>query len=236
MSSSFTHLPAYAYSQDLLIPKWFLTVYQFLQNGQISEGEFENALRYLQETGIIKLSVDPSSLGSFLITQTLIEQNRTEFPELSDCTPGWYITGYFTPHESDYSDSPVPVTVEGATYQLREDFVKEVKVEGWGKTVSGKYVGWYGGSFHLSNFPLDSLGNNLNLHIVAADPSLIRPNSLLRIPTLDSPWDEMVFLASDVGTAIIGKHVDVYTGEGKKALDETFRITGHENTVCVEAK
>jgi len=40
-------------------------------------------------------------------------------------------------------------------------------------------------------------------------------------------------LVSDVGPAIIGKHIDVFVGEGDEARIETERITSYENTLCV---
>lgn len=35
------------------------------------------------------------------------------------------------------------------------------------------------------------------------------------------------------GPDITGKHIDVYTGIGAAADRETYRITGHDNTVCI---
>jgi len=46
------------------------------------------------------------------------------------------------------------------------------------------------------------------------------------------PWNQIVLLAHDVGPAIKGKHIDLYTGEGKQAEMETFRVTSSNNTVC----
>lgn len=232
------YAPAYANGEELLIPKWVSKVHQFLEEGLISEKEFSNAMVYLQEKQIIRLVEIRynDTIGDFLITRALLEQNKTELPDLLDCSSEWYVTGYFTPHESDYRGDLVTTSVEGTSYQLREDFVEVVKIEGWGRTLSGKYLGWYDESFHLSEFPLDALGSRLFIPVVAVDASLIPPNSLLKIPTLPPPWNGVVFLATDVGTSIIGKHVDVYTGEGKNAEEETYRITGYKNTVCLEAK
>ncbi len=38
----------------------------------------------------------------------------------------------------------------------------------------------------------------------------------------------------DEGPAIIGKHIDVFTGEGIDAENETFRNTGYNNQVCTQ--
>ncbi len=43
----------------------------------------------------------------------------------------------------------------------------------------------------------------------------------------------MVFSALDEGPSIIGKDIDVYTGEGIEGENETFRITGSNNDVCI---
>jgi len=78
-------------------------------------------------------------------------------------------------------------------------------------------------------------GDKLLAKSVAVDSEIINQKTKLTIQTLPSPWSEMVFTASDVGPSIKGKHIDVYTGEGKQAELETFRITGTENDVCTEA-
>ncbi len=44
----------------------------------------------------------------------------------------------------------------------------------------------------------------------------------------------MVFSGLDEGPSINGKHIDVFTGEGIDAENETFRITGSNNTVCMQ--
>ena len=79
---------------------------------------------------------------------------------------------------------------------------------------------------------MDSLGNNLVVGSIAVDPQIIKPGTKITIPTLLQPWNQTVFDSNDVGPAIIGKHIDVYTGEGLDARKEAFRITGYNNSVC----
>jgi len=152
----------------------------------------------------------------------------------AQCTQGWYVTGYFTPLESDYNGKLVKIKAEGTTLKAKKDFVKAVKIEGWGKLTSGKYLGWYDKKFHLSDNPLDSVGNPLVVGMIATDSSIISLNSQVTIPTLPNPWNETIFTATDVGPSINDNHVDVYTGEGRDAEEETFRITGQNNTVCLQ--
>jgi len=152
----------------------------------------------------------------------------------SNCSSDWYITGYFTPVESDYFSDFQEITFGDETMQFKSDFLSVVKTEGWGKTISGEYVGWYDDSFHISDMPLDSHGEPLLVQYVAVDSEMIKQKTYLIIPNLPSPWNEMIFQSSDVGPSITGKHIDVYVGEGKQAEQETFRITSTENDVCIE--
>ena len=154
----------------------------------------------------------------------------------STCSMDWYITGYYTPVESDYSGDFTTVLVDGVERQYRSDFLADVKIEGWGRALAGDYVGWYHYSYHHSDDALDAKGNKLVVGIVAADPYRInlyeKNEHKLIIPTLQSPWNEIIFTVTDTGPSIMGKHIDVFTGEGKQAEEETFRITGDGNTIC----
>lgn len=150
----------------------------------------------------------------------------------TSCTEEWNITGYHTPVESDYSGGFIPITIDNDEREFRQDFVNKVMVNGWGKTLAGDYLGWFDNSFHLDSNALDSEGNVLVVGIVAVDLTIIEPNSSLIIPTLPDPWNKVIFQSSDVGDSIIGKHIDVFTGEGAAAEQETFQITGSNNRVC----
>jgi len=171
----------------------------------------------LNLTFVADITMDPSIPTSF-----------------SNCSSDWYITGYFTPVESDYFSDFQEITFGDETMQFKSDFLSVVKTEGWGKTISGEYVGWYDDSFHISDMPLDSHGEPLLVQYVAVDSEMIKQKTYLIIPSLPSPWNEMIFQSSDVGPSITGKHIDVYVGEGKQAEQETFRITSTENDVCIE--
>ncbi len=165
------------------------------------------------------------------------EETPSSSPNIfSTCSKDWYITGYYTPVESDYSGDFTTVLVGGVERQYRSDFLADVKIEGWGRTLSGDYVGWYHHSYHLSDDALDAKGNKLVVGSVAVDPYKInlyeKNEHKLIIPTLQSPWNEIIFTATDTGPSVMGKHIDVFTGEGKQAEEETYRITGDGNTIC----
>ena len=164
-----------------------------------------------------------------------LQQEKSNLENEFDlCTSDWYITGYFLPIESDYSGKLVEISVNEVKQFYLADFLANVKIEGWGKTNAGNYLGWYHDSYHIGETSLDALGNDLVVGMIAVDTSLIEHGSELIIPTLPEPWNNMVFSASDVGPSIIGKHIDVFTGEGITAENETFRITGSNNTVCMQ--
>lgn len=154
-----------------------------------------------------------------------------EFQTVS-CTTGWHITGYFTPVESDYSGAKQTISVQGQTRSFYTSFLNDVKIEGWGKTLAGDYIGWWDNSWHRASYAMDSLGNKLVVGKVATDPSIIPKNTALKITTLPSPWNSKIFTTGDVGPSIQGKDIDVFTGEGKAAELETFRITGDNQQVC----
>jgi len=156
---------------------------------------------------------------------------KTNFPS---CTSDWYITGYFLPIESDYSGKSVEISVDGVKEFYFSDFLEAVKIEGWGRTNAGTYLGWYHGAFTMSDTYLDAHDNNLIVGMVAVDDLVIEHGTELTIPTLPEPWNDMVFSGLDEGPSINGKHIDVFTGEGLNAENETFRITGYNNQVCIQ--
>jgi 3D (Asp-Asp-Asp) domain-containing protein len=150
------------------------------------------------------------------------------------CISGFTITGYFTPFETDYPGQK-KVTINLGSVgnkEFDENFIKDVKVEGWGKTKDGSYIGFHDGKWHQSPNPLNSNGHQLIKGSAAVDNRIISNLKQLTIPTLVAPYNNETFSANDVGGAIKGKHIDIYTGEGKAAETETKRITGENNVVC----
>jgi 3D (Asp-Asp-Asp) domain-containing protein len=150
----------------------------------------------------------------------------------TNCSTGWYITRYFTPVETEYSGSTKSLLVDGITRNLYSSFLDDVKIEGWGKTKKGDYVGYSDGTYHSSKYPLDSAGNPLRIGDIATDPLLIPMGTMVKIPTLPSHWNNKIYTATDVGPAIKGKHIDVYIGEAKLVKEQTRKITGLGNMVC----
>ncbi len=148
------------------------------------------------------------------------------------CTSGWYVTGYYTPHEADFSGNKIQIQAEGQTLQVKDDFIDEIKTEGWGKLESGVYLGWYDSGYHLSPDPLDAHDTALSETSLAADPNVFPQGTKVYIPTLPAPYDQRIFTIDDVGPSIKGKHVDVYTGEEQTAYEDMFSITGYDNIIC----
>ena len=151
----------------------------------------------------------------------------------SGCSTDWYITGYYTPDETQFNGPKEEILVNGKSEFYKSKFIKEIKTEGWGKTTNGKYLGWYDNKFHLENNPLDYNGDILQIKTVAADLSVLPIGTKITIPDLPEPWSTFTFYVADVGPSINGKHIDVYAGEGNDARNITEKITSKGQNVCI---
>lgn len=150
-----------------------------------------------------------------------------------NCSGDWWITAYFTPIESDYaSTGTVTISTDKGSRTFYKGFVDEIKIQGSGKTLAGDYLGYWSDSFHVMGQPLTSSGVSVQVGQIATDTSLIPYDKKVAVPFLPEPWNGKVFTATDTGPAIVGKHIDVYTGFGLDARKEAFRITGTGHTVC----
>lgn len=220
-----------ATAEDLKIPEWVFLVYDFWKSEQISDNEFINSLEYLQDLQIIQLALIPEYdiLTNFQLSVSL--DDEIDFEEFSDCSRGWYVTGYYIPQEDDFDGEYVVIESIGS---FRSDFLDVVKSEGWGMSKSYDYLGWYDGSFHLNEFPQDYYENQLTFPTIAVDPIFIKPYSDIWIPTMPYPWNDIVFKSTDAGPSIKGKHIDVFTGEGIEAQKMTEAITSFGNMICVK--
>lgn len=150
-----------------------------------------------------------------------------------DCSDGWRITGYFTPVETDYSSPEmVDVNIHGiGKMSFNAEFIKvifnddEGYGEGWGKTQYGWYLGNYDGHWHVADAPLDANDKPLEANTVAVDNRIIPAGSIVSIPNLPGDLGKLEFKSNDVGVTVHGKHIDVYTGEGRDARRRMYRFT-----------
>jgi 3D (Asp-Asp-Asp) domain-containing protein len=158
------------------------------------------------------------------------------------CSEGWRITGYFTPVETDYmSEDKTEVDIVGVgKMSFDSEFVRTVfdedlgYGEGWGKTRFGWYLGNYNGQWHKSDTALDAHNSPLKSNSVAVDNSLIPKNSTVTIPGLPGEYGKENFVSNDVGVTVHGKHIDVFTGEGKEAEREMYRVTFEDDNELQE--
>jgi len=152
----------------------------------------------------------------------------------TSCSDGWYITGYYVPREQELPDATEEINVNRVgNLSFSQKFLSETRTEGWGITRFGWALGYYGGGWHRSDAgPLDAAGNLLKDGAIAIDRSVIPPGAQVQISTLPNPWASKVFRATDIGVGIVGQHIDVFTGVGLAAEQETFRITSDNNRVC----
>jgi len=217
-------------AETVKIPEWVFDVYDFWIEKKISDNDFSNMLTYLETNDIINLLLHQDyDVKTNFILSIVSNQNTDQY---QSCSYGWYVTGYFIPVEGDYYDEFVTISTDKISREFRQDFVDAVKIEGWGKTLSGDYLGWYNSSFHINKNALDLDGEILVVGKIAIDTTMINHDAKLVIPTLPEPWNEIIFVSSDEGTSIKGKHIDLFTGEGKLAEKETYRITSYDNKVC----
>lgn len=225
-------IPTQTFGEKSNFPGWLYDINYFWEEGYISDNELIAAIKYLDENNIITLPLhqDYDYKSNFLLG--ILDQKFYD-AEDKNCEEGWYITGYFLPIESDYNGNKIEIKIEEKSHTFQNDFVNDVKTEGWGRTNDSNYLGWYSDEFHLNEFPLDSFGNELLVGDIAVDPSIIEFDTRIIISTLVEPWNEIIFVATDIGPSIKEKHIDVYTGEGKNAEKETYRITGYDNSVCL---
>ena len=219
-----------ANAETVNIPKWIFTVHDFWIEEKISDDEFITMLNYLEKQNIVDLILHKSyDVKTNFLLSMMQNQNTQQF---TSCSDGWYVTGYFVPVETDYSDEFITINISETQREFRQDFVDAIKIEGWGKTLSRDYLGWYDDSFHINETALDQNGQPLIAGIIAVDNAIIDSGTKLIISTLPEPWNEIILLSADEGPSIKGKHVDLFTGEGKLAENETFRITSYDNKVC----
>ena len=152
------------------------------------------------------------------------------------CSDGWRITGYFTPVETDYTTTETAdIDIRGlGKMSFNADFLKvifnadEGYGEGWGKTRFGWYLGNYNGRWHKADAPLDANDKPLEPDTVAVDNQFIPAGSVVSIPTLPGDLGKLEFKSNDVGVSVHGKHIDVYTGEGREARRKMYRFTYEE--------
>jgi N-acetylmuramoyl-L-alanine amidase len=154
-------------------------------------------------------------------------------PTTMSCSEGWYVTGFYTPGEEQFNGAATRIEVRGhGPEDFPADFLGQVMMEGWGLTRHGWYLGWER-AWLKGDAALNARGGPLKKGSLAVDRSMIPMGTRVRIPSLKTPWDAQDFVADDTGNAIVGKHVDVYCGAGAEAEKETYRITSHNQRVCL---
>lgn len=149
------------------------------------------------------------------------------------CTNNWTVTGYYTPVESEFTGGKVAIVLAGGEKWIaNKAFLAAVKMEGWGKTHSGWYIGYYGGQWHKSQLAKNAVGSRLAVGMVAANAANFAMDTKIRLPALGHILGVSEFVVKDRGSAIKSKHIDIYTGEGRDALRLSWKVTG-SHSVCV---
>ena len=149
------------------------------------------------------------------------------------CSPNWKITGFYTPIEQEFQERQFTYINVGnrGLISFQTEFIKEVKMEGWGKTRYGWYLGFHGHQWHQEKAALNAQGRPLEMGAIAVDNKFVLPDARVHIPSLGPILGLTEFVAVDVGTAVRNRHIDVYAGEGSQAKSKSYQLTG-ERTVC----
>jgi 3D (Asp-Asp-Asp) domain-containing protein len=67
---------------------------------------------------------------------------------------------------------------------------------------------------------------------LATDKSVIRHGLAVTAQSAPGNWGILTYVADDIGSAIIGKHIDIYCGVGAAAYAETLTVTSNSGRVC----
>jgi 3D (Asp-Asp-Asp) domain-containing protein len=187
---------------------------------------------------VIKWS--PATLSSGSTYQIMPPPSIKEL-NANECVPGFNVTGYFTPVESDYNNNNNNNNTKNMTITIQDvgekifnaQFISDVKNQGWGKTSEDWYLGYYDKAWHKSSSPLGANDKPLAVNSVATDPRLIPSGSKLVVTNLPRPYNNTVFSADDISTSTNGKQINIYMGEGKLAEDKISKIRGNDNNICL---
>jgi len=183
---------------------------------------------------VLRKKIRRSAIFGVVIVGILLFSRFSHASHEESCSSQWHITGYFTPVELDYPQADkIKINVEKLGESIHASaFLKAVKIEGWGKTKDGWYLGRFSNKWHRSQYPLNAMGKPLSVASIATDRNIIPAGETLKIPSLPNNLKHQLYVSDDVGSAIKNTHIDIYTGEGRQAEKTTFEITGQDHTVC----
>jgi 3D (Asp-Asp-Asp) domain-containing protein len=86
------------------------------------------------------MTYSPASTQSVQSSHDKHSKFHNENQGQTNCSSDWYITGYFTPKESDYSGLKKTIFVhEVGNMSFYNSFLNDVRIEGAGET----HFGWY---------------------------------------------------------------------------------------------
>lgn len=191
-----------------------------LVNGLLTTAKFDKGFAVL---GCNLAAFATASPTNDTPPETLGEEDTAKF---TTCSADWEITGYFSPVEKDYSGDAEEIEIEGMGEEVfASSFLGAVRMEGWGKTRFGWYLGYYSKKYHRADFAKDALGKPLKIGSVAVDRREIAFGRQMIITDLPDEWGKRIYTAVDVGGKINAKHIDVYCGEGKEAEAQTRNVT-----------
>ncbi len=214
---------------------------------------FRNVTETFRETTSLWTTVTRVRVVRETVSTTLTETLTTTLwrTRTLGCLTGFLITSYWTVREEFYHGRKVLVRdPEGRPLgRYREDFLRDVRREGWGKGDGegndGKYIGYVPEWGYIKrDAPLDVNGNPLIPWKTVAGPPGIKNGTKIYIFSFEARLDpeveerllNTVFVVSDRSPSITGKHIDIYVGEQDRADMETspYSLYIKDAVICLE--
>ncbi|MBS1984647.1 MAG: hypothetical protein JST16_10795 [Bdellovibrionales bacterium] len=147
-------------------------------------------------------------------------------------------TWYRLTMEADHSNEPRTCSLYDMKGKeladVSHNFKRDIDIEGSGKLLDGRvlnYAGMVGGTirYRLANHPFgDGVGTCglTPMRTIAVDPNVIPLGAVVRIretvgmKLADGSIHDGLWRAEDRGGAIVGRHIDLFVGAGKRAADQ----------------
>jgi len=219
----------------------------------VTSVEVRNFTETLMETISYNVTITRVETVRETIRVTVTETLTTTLWETRTlgCLTGFLITSYWTVREEFYHGRKVLVRdPEGRPLgRYREDFLRDVRREGWGKGDGegndGRYLGYVPGWGYIKrDKPLDANGNPLIPWKTVAGPPSIRNGTRIYIlsfeaelkPEVEEKLLNTVFIVSDRSPNITGKHIDIYVGEQDRENMDTslYSLYIKDAVICLE--
>ena len=131
------------------------------------------------------------------------------------------ITEYIIANENDSYYTGSRISVPGLSGTYKRDFIEDVKLQGSGKSANGTYIRYINGQYSVGEPQTWSQTVPTAGRTIAVDPTFIpcvySGGYRRGYVTIQGGIGQRI--AEDRGGAIVGRHIDVFTGTGRGSLN-----------------